>query len=82
MSDLPLSAIGVGSRAVVTGLSAGNPVRRRLLEMGFVPGREVNVRSKAAFGGPIVCEVLGYRLAMRREHAAQIRVRPTTEEAP
>lgn len=81
MTEQPLATVAVGSRATVTRLEAAGPLRRRLLEMGFVPGCEIAIRNKAAFGGPIVCDVLGYRLALRREHATQIHVLPAAAEA-
>ena len=38
-----LDRLAVGCRAAVTGLSAPEPQRRRMLELGFVPGDRKSV---------------------------------------
>ncbi len=44
----------------------------KLLEMGCLPGSEIQFSSKAPFGDPICIKVLGYTLTMRLEEAATI----------
>lgn len=53
--------------------SAG--LRQRLIELGFVAGTVVEVVSAAPFGGdPMVVDVRGTLLALRREEAARVYV--------
>lgn len=50
-------------------------IRGRIMEMGFLPGKEVRSFRKAAFGGPLYC-VLGFScIAMRREEADLILIK-------
>lgn len=41
----------------------------KLLEMGFYPGKEVEVLYKAPFGDPIAVRVGDYTLSMRKSEA-------------
>lgn len=50
--------------------------RRRLLELGFLPGTEVVVRNVAPLGDPLELEVRGARISIRRAEARQIQVGP------
>lgn len=50
--------------------------RRRLLEMGLVPGTAVKVTNVAPFGDPIEIEVRGNRLSIRRHEAKLVKVQP------
>ena len=49
--------------------------RRRLMEMGLCPGTEVAITNVAPLGDPLEIDVRGGRLSIRRDEAAQIRVR-------
>lgn len=49
--------------------------RRRLMEMGLCPGTDVAITNVAPLGDPLEIEVRGGRLSIRRDEAAQIRVR-------
>lgn len=49
--------------------------RRRLLELGLCPGTTIRVTNVAPLGDPLEIEVRGGRLSIRRDEAAQIRVR-------
>ncbi len=47
----------------------------KLLEMGFLPGRQVRVEAIAPFGGPLCLHVEGtYQLALRVSEAASIEI--------
>ena len=48
---------------------------RRLLDLGITPGEEFAVVQSVPFGDPLVLEVRGMRLALRRREAAWIKVR-------
>ncbi len=53
----------------------GDTLRRRLADLGLVPGTRVEVLRRAPLGGPIEVELRGYRLVLRRGEAAAICVR-------
>jgi Fe2+ transport system protein FeoA len=59
----------------VEAVDGSRAFRRRLMEMGLVPGTDVAVLNVAPLGDPLEIEVRGSRWSIRREEAAQIRVR-------
>ncbi len=83
LSTLPLHqparivAVTAGEGAGGQGPSAsGRAYRRRLLELGFLPGVEVTVRGVAPMGDPLDLEIRGCRFSLRRAEAACIQVSP------
>lgn len=63
-------------RAVaIVGVDGERGFRRRLLELGLCPGTEVAITNVAPLGDPLEIAVRGGRLSIRRDEAAQIRVR-------
>jgi len=73
---VPLNSLKEGQRAIVVRMDAKGPVRRRMMDMGLLPGSEVVVRRKAPLGDPIEFTVKGYSLSLRRSEAGQIQVEP------
>lgn len=73
-----LSDLKPGDRARVVTVSrtCRGAERRRLLDLGFVPGSEVSVEWNSPTGDPTAYRVRGTVLALRREQAASIRVTP------
>ena len=69
LADLPL-----GRAAKVTRVDGPRAFRRRLLEMGLVPGTEVKVVAIAPLGDPLQIQVRGGHWSIRRSEAAQIAV--------
>jgi DtxR family Mn-dependent transcriptional regulator len=75
-----LSGLRPGERARVLGLSPAcrGPERRRLLDLGFVPGTEVAVELVSPAGDPVAYRVRGAVVALRRHQARYIRIRRET----
>ena len=71
-----LAEIPLGSAARITSVEGPRAFRRRLLEMGLVPGVEVRVVTIAPFGDPLRIEVRAGQWSIRRDEAAQIEVEP------
>jgi len=71
-----LSGLRPGGRTRVTGLSSACRAqeRRRLLDLGFVPGTLVEVEMVSPAGDPTAYRVRGSVVALRREQANLIRV--------
>jgi ferrous iron transport protein A len=82
-NHLSLAQLPVGRRAVIrvvgrtiAGEEAGT-LERRLLEIGFEEGREVEVRHVGPFGGdPIAVNVDRLTVAVRRKEATFVLVMP------
>ena len=73
-----LSNLKPGQKASVLGISRAcrGAERRRLLDLGFVPGSEVEVEMIAPIGDPTAYRVRGAVIALRREQACLVRVTP------
>ena len=63
-----------GERARIERIEGGGALRRRMMDMGIVPGVELEVVRCAPFGGPLQIRLKGYYLAMRRGECAKISV--------
>ena len=50
------------------------PVKRRMMDMGLVPGTDVAVVRVAPLGDPIEFTVKGYSLSLRKSEAEAIQV--------
>lgn len=76
-----LSDIRRGASATVQAIDGQRSFRRRLLEMGLVPGTPVKVVNVAPLGDPLFIEVRGSQWSLRRNEAAEIRVTATAPAA-
>lgn len=61
-----------GYRAKVIHIKGKGSTRRRILDMGMVPGSDVEVVRKAPLGDPIEFKVKGYNLSLRKDEAELI----------
>lgn len=50
------------------------PIRRRLMDMGIIPGETVKVEKVAPMGDPIEITVKSYNLSLRRNEAKGIEI--------
>ena len=71
-----LAEIALGRTARIANVDGPRAFRRRLLEMGLVPGVDVKVVTRAPLGDPLQIEVRGGQWSIRRDEAAQIEVDP------
>lgn len=57
----------------VSDMQAGDPIARRLRELGFVPGEPVRIVAKGPVGADPLLVQVGYtRFALRRVEAARV----------
>ena len=71
-----LSELNVGQRGILEALDLPESVQNHLMHMGFVPGSCIYALRRAPAGDPTVYSVDGMEIALRREPAGAIRVRP------
>src|SRR3954466_16282380 len=69
-----LNCLGVGCRGWVVSVFADSELRRRLLEMGFCNGAQVEVLRRAPLQVPIEFRLRGYCLAGHEEQAKYAQV--------
>ena len=75
-----LAELKTGEKAVIVRVHGHGSFRKRLIEMGFIKGKEVKVILNAPLKDPIEYEIIGYKVSLRREEAKLIEV-VTEEEA-
>ena len=71
---MKLSDIEIGGRAVIVKVAGHGGFRRRIVEMGFIKGKVVEVVNRAPLGDPIEYSVMGYNVSLRRSEAEKIEV--------
>ena len=75
-----LAALPTGRLAFVQSVDAGagetQSLARRLAEIGFLPGEQVTVLTRATGGFPLLVRVGTSTFALRRHEAAAVRVQP------
>ena len=71
-----LSQLPLGSRGVVRSVSGTPELRRRLLELGLVPGTPVAAVRRAPLGDPLEITLRGYALSLRANEAALVELAP------
>lgn len=72
--DYALNLLQPGEKAHILTVLDKGALRRRMMDMGLVPGAEVEVIRLAPWGGPMQIRVKGYYLAMRLSECAKILV--------
>lgn len=73
LADLEIGAAGRVRRLTA---ACGGAQRRRLLDLGIVPGTEIRAELRGASGEPVAFRVRGALVALRREQASWIEVEP------
>ena len=71
---MTLDQLQEGQRARIESLIGDDVVLQRLMEMGVLEDEELEVLGFAPFGDPIEIRLRDYRLSLRRNEAARIRV--------
>ena len=69
-----LADLASGEKAVIVRVHGHGSFRKRLIEMGFIQGKEIRVVLNAPLRDPIEYEIIGYRVSLRREEARMIEV--------
>jgi len=74
--SLSLADLSIGSAARIVSLELGGLLRRRILDLGMVPGTQVRCVRKSPSGDPIAFQVRGCIIALRTEDLKNIKVFP------
>lgn len=69
-----LSELKPGQTGVITKILGHGAFRKRVMEMGFVRGREVSVILNAPLQDPVKYALMGYEVSLRRAEATLIEV--------
>ena len=77
---VPLTTLDDGARALLVELDGERGFRRRLMELGLLPGTEIRLVRSIEVGGLVELEVRGGHVSLRSSEAKEILVEPWTEE--
>ncbi len=67
-----------GGKGTITKIRGRGAFRKRIMEMGFITGKEVSVVQRAPFMDPVEYHVMGYNVSLRNCDAALVEI--TTED--
>lgn len=63
------SSLRFGEKVKICDIDSTNPSFRRLLEVGFTPGQEIQLVNTSAFSDPMAFAVRGTLIAIRKNEA-------------
>ncbi|KAF0129637.1 MAG: ferrous iron transport protein B [Bacteroidetes bacterium] len=69
-----LADLREGEKGIITKVKGRGAFRKRIIEMGFVPGKQVIVIKHAPLHDPIEYNVMGYEISLRKSEASLIEV--------
>ena len=79
---LTLDQVVPGTSVVIEKVGGARSFRRRLMELGLIPGISVRVLRIAPFGDPMELSVRGCNLSIRAAEAREVHVQRSPSEAP
>ena len=77
-----LSELKTGERGVIVKVHGHGSFRKRIVEMGFVKGKTVDVLLNAPLQDPVKYKVMGYEVSLRRQEAEMIEVLDSSSSSP
>ncbi len=79
ISTLTLDQLKSGQTAIVSALTSAGVNRRRLMDLGILPGTRMEIEMKSPLGDPTAYRVRGGVIALRRQQAREIQIQIETE---
>ncbi|MFU0825281.1 FeoA family protein [Clostridium sp.] len=64
-----------GQDGFIKNIMGDEKLSKRLLALGCIEGTKVTLKNKAPLGDPIIINVRGFDLAIRKKDAANIKIR-------
>lgn len=71
---MKLSDLKKDDKGIITKVLGRGAFRKRIIEMGFVQGQEVEVVRSAPLGDPVYYKVMGYNVSLRKSDAELVEV--------
>jgi Fe2+ transport system protein FeoA len=72
--EYKLSTLNPGESGTVVHVEGSGQIRKRILDMGIVPGVRIEIIRAAPMGDPIELKLRGYLLTLRKNEAESILV--------
>ncbi len=77
---MKLSELKTGQSGIIIKVSGHGGFRKRIIEMGFISGKRVEVLLNAPLRDPVKYKIMGYEVSLRHSEADLIEVLPDHEE--
>ena len=71
---MKLSELHTGEKGIIVKVQGHGGFRKRIIEMGFVKGKEVEVLLNAPLQDPVKYKIMGYEVSLRHQEAEMIEV--------
>ena len=78
---MKLSDLKTGERGIIVKVLGHGGFRKRIIEMGFVKGKTVEVLLNAPLQDPVKYKLMGYEVSLRHQEAEQIEVVSDSQHA-
>lgn len=72
---MTINDLKTGSRAQIKHLDLLSPCAMRLLDLGFVPGTQIQLQARAPLGEPMLVELRQHTLMLRKSEAQSVFIR-------
>lgn len=66
--------LNFGEKAIIDKIDFNHPSFRRIIEIGFTPGQEIELLNKSVFNDPLAFSLRGTTIAIRRHEAESIKL--------
>lgn len=66
--------LNYGEKAIISEIDFQHPSFRRILEIGFTPGQEIELINKSIFNDPLAFSLRGTLIAIRKNEAKSIKL--------
>ena len=74
LANRNLSELRLGEKGIIDSFT-DYELSLKLMEMGCIPGEQIEVIRIAPFGDPIAISVSGYILSLRKDEASVVRIK-------
>jgi len=71
---MKLSELRTGEKGIIIKIKGSSEFRKRIIEMGFIKGKEIKVIKYAPLKDPIEYEIMNYHISLRRSEAELIEI--------
>ena len=71
---MKLSELKTGEKGIIVKVLGHGGFRKRIIEMGFIKGKEVEVLQNAPLQDPVIYKLMGYEVTLRHQEADMIEV--------
>ena len=79
---MKLSELKTGEKGIIVKVMGHGGFRKRIIEMGFIKGKEIEVLLNAPLQDPVKYKLMGYEVSLRHQEAEMIEVVSTVEAQP